>query len=133
MGVGFAWDCAVAYLCDFGGDDRYTGNEGMGAQAGLGALYDFEGKDVYVGKNQGRASSGISYHRMPSCGGNFSFVIDHGGTDKYGSGARNNSHVRRGSSGGFLIDRPKREETDKTANEPNRKDTKDFVEVGRRK
>ena len=107
MGVGFAWDCAVGYLCDFAGDDRYSGNEGNGAQAGLAALYDYDGNDVYYGYKQGRASSGISYHDLPQCGGNFSFVVDYGGTDKYGSGARNNSYKMRSSSGGFLIDRPK--------------------------
>ncbi len=114
MGVGYAWDCAVGYLFDFGGHDRYSGNEGNGAQAGLGVLFDYDGDDVYLGSKQGRASSGVSYHDLPQCGGNFSFVIDYGGTDKYGSGARNNSYVNRSSSGGFLIDRPKRKETEKT-------------------
>lgn len=114
MGVGFAWDCAVAYLFDFGGHDRYSGNEGNGAQAGLAVLFDYDGDDVYLGAKQGRASSGVSYHDLPQCGGNFSFVIDYGGADKYGCGARNNSYVNRSSSGGFLIDRPKRKETEKT-------------------
>ena len=118
MGVGYSWDCSVGYLCDFGGNDRYSGNEGMGAQAGLGALFDFDGEDVYLGYKQGRASSGISYHKMPNCGGNFSFVIDHGGADKYGCRAKNNCYIRRGSSGGFLIDRPKRKEPTKTAGKP---------------
>ena len=107
MGVGFAWDCAVGYLCDFGGNDRYSGNEGVGAQAGLGVLYDYNGDDIYLGTRQGVASSGISYHDLPMCGGNFSFLVDYGGTDKYGSrNARNNAYIRRGASGGFLIDRP---------------------------
>ncbi|MBN2474731.1 MAG: hypothetical protein JXB62_08990 [Pirellulales bacterium] len=115
MCVGYAWDCAVGYLCDFGGDDSYSGTEGNGAQAGLGVLFDYAGNDAYLGYGQGRASSGISYHDLPQCGGNFGFVIDYGGTDKYGCGARNNSYNRRSSSGGFLIDRPKRGETQKTA------------------
>ncbi len=115
MGVGFSWDCAVGYLCDFGGNDRYKGNEGNGKQAGLGVLFDYDGDDVYLGYKQGRASSGISYHSMPQCGGNFSFLIDYGGTDKYGCGARNNSYNRRGSSGGFLIDRPKQDNTSSLA------------------
>lgn len=115
MGVGYSWDCAVGYLCDFGGDDRYSGNEGSAAQAGLAVLFDYEGDDVYLGYKQGTAPSGISYHDLPQCGGNFSFVIDYGGADKYGSGARNNTYVRRRSSGGFLIDRPKRKAADKTA------------------
>jgi hypothetical protein len=119
MGVGFCWDCSVGYLCDFGGDDRYSGNEGYAAQAGLGVLFDYDGDDNYMGSNQGRAPSGISYHDLPYCGGNFAFLVDYGGTDKYGSGAKNNSYVTRSSSGGFLIDRPKKEEqedTEKTAN-----------------
>lgn len=118
MGVGFAWDCSVGYLCDFAGNDTYSGNEGMGAQASLGVLYDFDGADSYMGYRQGQASSGISYHSLPQCGGNFSFVIDYGGTDKYGSGAKNNSFIQRGASGGFLIDRPKQSEISKTADKP---------------
>jgi len=115
MCVGYAWDCAVGYLCDFGGHDRYSGTEGNAAQAGLGVLFDYAGDDHYLGYKQGRASAGISYHTLPQCGGNFSFVVDYGGTDKYGSGARNNSYNRRSSSGGFLIDRPKHNEVRQTA------------------
>jgi hypothetical protein len=115
MSVGFAWDCAAGYLFDFGGDDRYSGTEGNGAQAGFGVLFDYDGDDVYLGRRQGRASSGISYHTLPHCGGNFSFVIDYGGTDKYGCGAKNNSYLRRTSSGGFLIDRPKEQPSATTA------------------
>ena len=113
MGVGFAWDCSVGYLCDFGGNDRYSGNEGNGAQAGLGVLFDYDGDDVYMGPKQGRASASISYHDLPYCGGNFSFVVDYGGNDTYGSGAKNNSYLSRYSSGGFLIDRPKRKDAEK--------------------
>ncbi len=116
MGVGFAWDCAVGVLCDFGGNDRYEatggGTQGNGAQAGLGILYDYDGDDVYRGYGQGRASPSISYHSLPQCGGNFSFVVDYGGNDKYGCRAKNNTYNRRSSSGGFLIDRPSRQEYD---------------------
>ena len=118
MSVGFAWDCAVGYLCDFGGNDRYSGNEGNGAQAGLGVLFDYSGDDQYLGYKQGRASSGISYHDLPYCGGNFGFVIDYGGDDKYGSRAKNNSYIMRSSSGGFLIDRPKHKNTSETSKKP---------------
>ncbi len=119
MGVGFAWDCAVGYLCDFGGNDKYSGNEGVGAQAGLGVLFDYNGDDTYLGTRMGVASSRISYHDMPMCGGNFSFVIDYGGTDKYGSRyARNNAYLQRGSSGGFLIDRPQQTRAAQTATKP---------------
>ena len=113
MGVGFSWDCSVGYLCDFGGSDRYSGNEGNGAQAGLGVLFDYDGDDVYMGPKQGRASASISYHDLPYCGGNFSFVVDYGGNDTYGSGAQNNSYLTRYSSGGFLIDRPRRKDAEK--------------------
>ncbi len=114
MGLGFAWDCAVAYLCDFGGHDKYTatkGNtQGQGAQAGLGVIYDYDGNDEYVGYGQGYASKSIWYHQLPQCGGNFSFVVDYGGRDKYGCEASNNSYLQRGDYGGFLIDRPSRAE-----------------------
>jgi hypothetical protein len=114
MGIGFAWDLSMGTLCDFGGNDRYEASgsttRGVGAQAGLGILYDYNGDDEYVGRRgQGYASSGISYHDLPGCGGNFSFVIDHGGEDKYGCRAQNNRVNRRSSSGGFLIDRPSRD------------------------
>jgi len=118
MSVGYAWDCAVGYLCDFGGNDRYSGTEGNGAQAGLGVIFDYDGDDVYLGYRQGRASPSISYHDLPYCGGNFSFVIDYGGTDKYGCGARNNGYYTRSSSGGFLIDRPKQTDAVDTAEKP---------------
>jgi len=115
MCLGFAWDCAVGYLFDFDGNDAYSGTQGNGAQAGLGVLYDYDGDDTYRGYKMGRASSGISYHDLPYCGGNFSFVVDHGGEDQYGCRARNNSYNQRGSSGGFLIDRPKETEADQAA------------------
>lgn len=110
MGTGYAWDCAVAFLCDFGGNDRYQaaggGTQGNGAQAGLGVLFDYGGDDVYLGSTQGRASPSITYHSLPACGGNFSFVVDYGGQDRYGCGAKDNTYNRRSNDGGFLIDRP---------------------------
>jgi hypothetical protein len=113
MGSGFAWDDSVGCLCDFGGNDRYEatggGTQGNGAQAGLGILYDYDGDDVYLGYTQANASANITYHHLPECGGNFSFVVDYGGNDQYGCGVRNNTINRRGSAGGFLIDRPRRE------------------------
>lgn len=124
MGLGFAWDCAVGGLYDFGGDDLYDASgsttKGVGAQAGLGVLYDYDGDDVYRGRGQGYASSGISYHDLPQCGGNFSFLIDYGGEDEYGCRAKNDSYNRRYSSGGFLIDRPRRkaEATKHEADDP---------------
>jgi hypothetical protein len=116
MGLGFAWDCSTGMLFDFGGNDRYeaTGGhtQGNGAQAGLGILLDYGGDDTYQGYGQGYASGGISYHQLPWCGGNFSFVIDYGGHDSYGCGAQDSSYTQRGSAGGFLIDRPLHNEVD---------------------
>lgn len=119
MSVGFAWDLSVGYLIDFGGSDVFAGNAGNGAQAGLGVLFDYNGEDEYRGTRQGYAAPSMTYHSLPEAGGNFSFLIDYGGTDKYGSRARNNSYLQRGGAGGFLIDRPRREEMpDRTAEKP---------------
>ncbi|MBN1590719.1 MAG: hypothetical protein JW888_14495, partial [Pirellulales bacterium] len=114
MSVGFAWDVAVGVLCDFGGDDEYVGTKGSGQQAGFGILFDYAGVDTYRGSTPGRAPSGISYHDLPYCGGNFSFVVDYGGEDHYFCYGRNNGYFQQGSAGGFLIDRPKKEEIEKT-------------------
>ena len=124
MGLGFAWDCSVGGLFDFDGNDIYEARgsttKGVGAQAGLGILYDYNGDDAYKGRGgQGYASSGISYHDLPRCGGNFSFVVDYGGKDEYGCRAKNDSYNRRSSSGGFLIDRPRLDsDQEETAKRP---------------
>lgn len=114
MGTGFGWDLSAGFLIELDGNDQYLatvgGVQGQGAQASLGVLYDFAGGDIYKGTSQGYASGSITYHPYPTCGGNFSFVVDYGGTDQYGSRAQNNAVSRRGSSGGFIIDRPKKEE-----------------------
>ena len=119
MGLGFAWDMSVGVLCDFAGNDRYEAagqhTQGCGAQAGLGILFDYAGKDVYLGQGQGYASPSISYHPQSACGGNFSFVVDYGGKDEYGCGVENNTYNQYGSAGGFVIDRPKRKETEQPA------------------
>jgi hypothetical protein len=119
MGSGMAWDCSMGVLCDFGGNDRYraTGGtvQGNGAQMGFGVLFDYNGDDVYEGYTQAYASPATSYHHMPECGGNFSFVVDYGGKDRYGCGAENNCYIQRGDSGGFLIDRPRQDEIGHTA------------------
>jgi tartrate dehydratase beta subunit/fumarate hydratase class I family protein len=112
MGMGFAWDCAFGLLADFSGNDRYVtdsnGSQGIGAQAGVGILYDREGDDQYVGTGQGLASPSVTYHPLAACGGNFSFLIDHGGEDRYGCGVQNNALHQRGGRSGFLVDRPSR-------------------------
>ncbi|MGO8748279.1 MAG: hypothetical protein ACLQNE_20080 [Thermoguttaceae bacterium] len=109
MCLGFGWDLSVGVLCDFGGNDHYEatggGTQGEGAQASMGVLFDYNGNDVYEGYGQGYANPSISYHPLPRCGGNFSFLIDYGGKDAYGCGALNNTYNRRGAEGGFLIDR----------------------------
>ncbi len=114
MGTGFGWDLSAGFLLELDGNDQYLarvgGVQGQGAQASLGILYDFAGGDLYNGTSQGYASGSITYHPYPTCGGNFSFVVDYGGTDQYGSRAKNNSVSRRGSFGGFIVDRPKKEE-----------------------
>lgn len=117
MGLGFAWDMSVGVLCDFSGNDLYEAagqhTQGCGGQAGLGILLDYEGKDAYSGQSQGYASPSVSYHSQSESGGNFSFVVDYGGTDEYGCGVQNNTYNQRGSAGGFVIDRPKEEELPK--------------------
>jgi hypothetical protein len=122
MGLGFAWDMSVGVLCDFSGNDRYEApqqnNQGCGAQGGLGILFDYEGDDVYPGPGQGFAASSISYHSPSMCGGNFSFLVDYGGYDHYGCGVENDSYSQRGSGGGFVIDRPKRDEARRQAANP---------------
>jgi hypothetical protein len=119
MGTGMAWDCSMGVLADLGGDDHYlaTGGltQGTGGQMGFGVLFDYNGDDIYEGYGQGYASNGISYHDLPTCGGNFGFVVDYGGKDRYGCGAQNNSYIQRGDRGGFLIDRPAQNETEPTA------------------
>jgi hypothetical protein len=108
MGLGHAWDASLGVLADFAGNDEYRSNakttQGNGSQASIGILFDYAGDDRYRNHSQGYASNSISYHEMPASGGNFSFLIDFGGTDTYGCRARNNSVVRQGSNGGFLID-----------------------------
>jgi hypothetical protein len=122
MGTGMAWDCAAGGLCDFAGNDRYksTGGltQGTSQQMGFGILYEYDGEDVYEGYGQGYAATGQTYHPMPDCGGNFAFLVDYGGSDKYGSGAQNNSYLQRGMQSGYLIDRPRQDEIQPTAEKP---------------
>lgn len=115
MNQGFGWDCGIGVLCDFGGNDKYTATgstcTGAGAQGSLGILFDYDGDDEYTSYGQGYATSSINYHPISSCGGNFSFLIDYGGTDQYSCGVENNSYNQRGAAGGFLIDRPNQSES----------------------
>ncbi|MCC6125902.1 MAG: hypothetical protein IT426_13130 [Pirellulales bacterium] len=122
MGSGMAWDCAMGVLCDFAGNDRYQSSggltQGTSQQMGFGILFEYDGDDQYDGYSQGYAATGISYHPMPDCGGNFAFLVDYGGKDKYGSGAQNNSYLQRGMQSGYLIDRPREDEIQPTAEAP---------------
>ena len=117
MGTGMAWDLAFGILCDFKGSGKYTatGNmtQGVGAEGSIGILFSYSGDDHFASRSQGYANPGITYHPAGACGGNFSFLINYGGNDKYGSGASNNSYAQRGSIGGFLIDRPTEKEATK--------------------
>ncbi|MDR3233421.1 MAG: hypothetical protein LBT46_07145 [Planctomycetaceae bacterium] len=110
MGTGMAWDLSIGYLCDFNGSDKFTApggmTQGIGAEGSIGILYSYGGNDEFQGRNQAYAISTINYHSPSNCGGNFSFLINYGGTDTYGCGAKNNAYVQRGAPGGFLIDRP---------------------------
>ena len=122
MGSGMAWDCSVGVLCSFGGKDHYaaTGGltEGCGAQAGLGILFHYGGDSVWDGGSQGWASPSISYHDLPQCGGNFSFLINYGGNSSFGCGAEPHCFMQRGAAGGFIIDRPRQDEAAATAARP---------------
>jgi hypothetical protein len=82
---------------------------------GLGILFDYDGDDVYDGYGQGYSAQNLTYHPLPACGGNFAFLIDYGGNDTYGCGAKNNSYIERGGALGFLIDRPRPDEVQATA------------------
>ncbi len=110
QGSGHAHDLSTAFLCDFAGNDIFSATgglaQGCAAQAGIGVLFNYGGNDVYEGHSQGSASTNISFHDPNECGGNFSFLIDYGGDDRYGCGASNNSYNLRASESGFLIDRP---------------------------
>ncbi len=122
MGSGMAWDCSVGVLCSFGGKDHYTATggltQGCGAQAGLGILFHYGDDSVWDGWTQAYASPGISYHHLPECGGNFSFLINYGGNSTFGCGAERHCYMQRGAAGGFLIDRPRHDEVTTTAAKP---------------
>ncbi|MGA2618469.1 MAG: hypothetical protein ABSF26_12730 [Thermoguttaceae bacterium] len=122
MGSGMGWDCSVGVLCDFGGKDHFeaTGGltQGCGAQASLGILFHYGDDTVYDGYGQGYAPSGISYHHLPDCGGNFSFLVNYGKNTTYGCGADSYTYIQRGAPGGFLISRPKHNEPETMAAKP---------------
>ncbi len=114
MGGGMAWDLSIGFLCDFDGNDKFdaTGGmtQGVGAEGSIGVLYCYGGDDVFNGRNQAYANGNITYHAPSNCGSNFSFLINYGGQNKYGCGARPRSYTQRGTAGGYLIDRPTQDE-----------------------
>jgi hypothetical protein len=113
MGTGMAWDLSYGILCDFNGSGKYTatGNmtQGVGAEASIGILFSYGGNDTFASRSQGLASGNVTYH-PPTSGGNFSFLINYGGENTYGSKAARHSYVQRGTPSGFLIDRPTEKE-----------------------
>ena len=113
MGTGMAWDLSYGILCDFSGNGQYTatGNmtQGVGAEASIGILFSYGGNDIFASRSQGLASGSVTYH-PPAAGGNFSFLINYGGENTYGSKAARHSYVQRGTPSGFLIDRPTEKE-----------------------
>ncbi|MBQ6828370.1 MAG: hypothetical protein IJO46_10195, partial [Thermoguttaceae bacterium] len=110
MGLGMGWDLGAGFLVDFLGDDAFeaTGGltQGAGGEGSVGVLMNYRGSDIYRGNNQGYASSHLTYHSPSDCGANYSFVVDHGGYDQYGSRVANNAVSTRGMTTGFIIDRP---------------------------
>ena len=92
MGAGMGWDCSVGALLSFGEKDHFktTGGltQGCGAQASLGVLYHYGNDAVYEGGSPAYAPPGISYHKWPACGGNFSFVINEKGSSNFSFGGQ---------------------------------------------
>ncbi len=110
MGLGMGWDLGAGFLVDFLGDDAFeaTGGltQGAGGEGSIGVLMNYRGSDLYRGNNQGYATSHLTYHSPSDCGANYSFVVDHGGYDQYGSRVANGAVSTRGMTTGFIIDRP---------------------------
>ena len=127
MGSGMAWDCSVGALCVFGGDNHFEAAnslvQGCGAQGSLGILYQYGDDSEFKGYGQGYASSNLTYHNPNDCGGNFSFMVCYGKGNAFGCGASEHSIVQRGTSGGFLISRPRHDQVTPTAKRPDEKTT----------
>jgi len=127
MGSGMGWDCSLGALCVFGGDNHFEAAnslvQGCGAQGSLGILYQYGDGSEFKGYGQGYASSNLTYHHASDCGGNFSFLVSYGAGNTFGCGAQEHSIVQRGTSGGFLISRPRHDQPTPTANRPGPKTT----------
>ena len=127
MGSGMGWDCSVGALCVFGGDNHFEAAnslvQGCGAQGSVGILYLYGDGSEFKGYGQGYASSNLTYHNANDCGGNFSFLVSYGAGNTFGCGAKEHSIIQRGTSGGFLISRPRHDQPTPTANRPGEKTT----------
>ncbi len=125
MGSGMGWDCSVGALCVFGGDNHFEAAnslvQGCGAQGSLGILYQYGDGSEFKGYGQGYASSNLTYHNANDCGGNFSFLVSYGTGNTFGCGAEEHSIIQRGTSGGFLISRPRHDQVDADCQPPRRK------------
>ena len=110
MGAGMGWDCSVGALLSFGEKDHFktTGGltQGCGAQASLGVLYHYGNDAVYEGGSPAYAPPGISYHKWPACGGNFSFVINEKGNSNFSFGGQQPTRLETDAGG--PPDRPER-------------------------
>jgi hypothetical protein len=127
MGSGMGWDCSLGALCVFGGENHFDADvslvQGCGAQGSVGILYEYGDNSEYKGYGQGYASPTLTYHKPSDCGGNFSFLVNYGSGSKFGCGADEYSVIQRGTSGGFLISRPRHDQATPTANRPSEKTT----------
>lgn len=106
--VAYTWDLAVGAILDFEGDDRYEASSsgvGQAYNAGVSFLFDRSGADTYAGRAIGLAGPKVDYHPIAEAGGNFTFVLDSDGTDKYPSGITNGCDHTRGWAGGYLQDK----------------------------
>ena len=73
------WACSAISAATTKYDENSMTCQGCGAQASLGILFDYGGDSNFVGYGQGFANPAISYHSLPNCGGNFSFLVHYGG------------------------------------------------------
>jgi hypothetical protein len=80
--------------------------QGCGAQASLGILYHYGNDAVYEGGSPAYAPPGISYHKWPACGGNFSFVINEKGNSNFSFGGQQPTPLEPEAGG--PPDRPER-------------------------
>ncbi len=127
MGSGMGWDCSVGALCVFGGNNHFEADQslvqGNGSQGSLGILYQYGDDSEFKGWGQGYASANLTYHKPYDCGGNFSFLVSYGNGNKYDCGAAEHAIIQRGTSGGFLISRPRHDQATPTVNRPSEKTT----------